>query len=111
MTADCNRRSRRVQTAQRSPRYSANCVKQLGVQRTALLANLPLTPTCTFLASTRLAGKSTLLQILAGKRLTRSNAKVLGSEVFFKTPEGVTYLGASFRARATRGNVSSASSV
>lgn len=42
-----------------------------------------------------LAGKSTLLQILAGKRLTRSNAKVLGSDVFFKTPDGVTYLGAS----------------
>lgn len=40
-----------------------------------------------------LAGKSTLLQILAGKRLTRSNAKVLGNDVFFKTPDGVTYLG------------------
>ncbi|GAA5911940.1 hypothetical protein JCM8208_002862 [Rhodotorula glutinis] len=39
------------------------------------------------------AGKSTLLQILAGKRLTRSNAKVLGAEVFFNTPKGVTYLG------------------
>ncbi|GAA6058042.1 hypothetical protein JCM3770_002936 [Rhodotorula araucariae] len=39
------------------------------------------------------AGKSTLLQILAGKRLTRSHARVLGDEVFFNTPEGVTYLG------------------
>ncbi|TNY20552.1 P-loop containing nucleoside triphosphate hydrolase protein [Rhodotorula diobovata] len=39
------------------------------------------------------AGKSTLLQILAGKRLTRSNARVLGNEVFFNTPQGVTYLG------------------
>ncbi|BGP49795.1 CCR4-NOT regulatory complex component [Rhodotorula kratochvilovae] len=39
------------------------------------------------------AGKSTLLQILAGKRLTRSHAKVLGDEVFFNTPQGVTYLG------------------
>ena len=38
--------------------------------------------------------RSTLLQILAGKRLTRSGAKVLGEDVFFKTPEGVTYLGA-----------------
>ncbi|GAA6033969.1 hypothetical protein JCM8097_000434 [Rhodosporidiobolus ruineniae] len=40
------------------------------------------------------AGKSTLLQILAGKRLTRgSTAQVLGQDVFFQTPEGVTYLG------------------
>ncbi|KAG0147044.1 hypothetical protein CROQUDRAFT_670735 [Cronartium quercuum f. sp. fusiforme G11] len=39
------------------------------------------------------AGKSTLLQILAGKRLTRSKAKVLGQDVFFNTPAGVTYLG------------------
>ncbi|CAH7686705.1 P-loop containing nucleoside triphosphate hydrolase protein [Phakopsora pachyrhizi] len=39
------------------------------------------------------AGKSTLLQILAGKRMTRSKAKVLGQDVFFNTPEGVTYLG------------------
>lgn len=44
-----------------------------------------------------LAGKSTLLQILAGKRLTRSNARVLGNEVFFNTPQGVTYLGAACR--------------
>lgn len=40
------------------------------------------------------SGKSTLLQILAGKRLTRSKAKVLGQAVFFNTPKGVTYLGA-----------------
>ena len=40
-----------------------------------------------------LIGKSTLLQILAGKRLTRSKAKVLGQDVFFSTPVGVTYLG------------------
>ncbi|KAK4700366.1 CCR4-NOT complex subunit CAF16, partial [Phenoliferia sp. Uapishka_3] len=39
------------------------------------------------------AGKSTLLQVLAGKRLTRSGAKVLGQDVFFSTPIGVTYLG------------------
>jgi len=42
------------------------------------------------------AGKSTLLQILAGKRMTRSGAKVLGQDVFFKTPPGVTYLGTEF---------------
>ena len=41
------------------------------------------------------AGKSTLLQILAGKRLTRSGAQVLGQDVFFSTPKGVTYLGPS----------------
>lgn len=40
-----------------------------------------------------LTGKSTLLQILAGKKLTRSGAKVLGEDVFFSTPKGVTYLG------------------
>jgi CCR4-NOT complex subunit CAF16 len=45
------------------------------------------------IADTR-AGKSTLLQILAGKRLTRAKAKVLGQAVFFNTPAGVTYLGA-----------------
>ncbi|KAK4049789.1 CCR4-NOT regulatory complex component [Microbotryomycetes sp. JL201] len=39
------------------------------------------------------AGKSTLLQILAGKKMTRSGAKVLGQDVFFNTPSGVTYLG------------------
>ncbi|KAH9824737.1 P-loop containing nucleoside triphosphate hydrolase protein [Melampsora americana] len=39
------------------------------------------------------AGKSTLLQILAGKRLTKSKAKVLGHDVFFNTPAGVAYLG------------------
>ncbi|KAI5479768.1 CCR4-NOT complex subunit CAF16 [Pseudohyphozyma bogoriensis] len=44
------------------------------------------------------AGKSTLLQILAGKKLTRSGAKVLGQDVFFKTPGGVTYLGTEWAA-------------
>ncbi|KAL8281025.1 hypothetical protein RQP46_006704 [Phenoliferia psychrophenolica] len=44
------------------------------------------------------AGKSTLLQILAGKRLTRSGAKVLGQDVFFSTPKGVTYLGTEWAA-------------
>ncbi|GAA5980742.1 hypothetical protein JCM11641_000189 [Rhodosporidiobolus odoratus] len=40
------------------------------------------------------AGKSTLLQILAGKKLTRgSTAKVMGEDVFFGAPEGITYLG------------------
>ncbi|POW07008.1 hypothetical protein PSTT_08593 [Puccinia striiformis] len=32
------------------------------------------------------AGKSTLLQILAGKRMTKSKAKALGEDVFFNTP-------------------------
>ncbi|KAM0755077.1 P-loop containing nucleoside triphosphate hydrolase protein [Meredithblackwellia eburnea MCA 4105] len=39
------------------------------------------------------AGKSTLLQILAGKKLTRSPAKVMGEQVFFGSGKGVTYLG------------------
>ncbi|PLW11833.1 hypothetical protein PCANC_11150 [Puccinia coronata f. sp. avenae] len=39
------------------------------------------------------AGKSTLLQILAGKRMTKSKARVLGEDVFFNTPPGVAYLG------------------
>jgi len=39
-----------------------------------------------------------LLQILAGKRLTRSGAKVLGQDVFFNTPVGVTYLGTEWAA-------------
>jgi ABC-type cobalamin/Fe3+-siderophores transport system ATPase subunit len=42
------------------------------------------------------AGKSTLLQILAGKRLvTSSAAQVLmkGCDVFRNSPPGVTYLG------------------
>ncbi|KAI7947202.1 hypothetical protein MJO28_009110 [Puccinia striiformis f. sp. tritici] len=38
-------------------------------------------------------GKSTLLQILAGKRMTKSKAKALGEDVFFNTPAGVAYLG------------------
>ncbi|KAM0790308.1 hypothetical protein ACM66B_005609 [Microbotryomycetes sp. NB124-2] len=44
------------------------------------------------------AGKSTLLQILAGKKMTRSGAKVLGQDVFFNTPPGVTYLGTEWAA-------------
>ncbi|SGY26056.1 BQ5605_C018g08694 [Microbotryum silenes-dioicae] len=50
------------------------------------------------LTTSGLAGKSTLLQILAGKRLTRSGAKVLGQDVFFSTPKGVTYLGTEWAA-------------
>lgn len=39
-------------------------------------------------------GKSTLLQLLAGKRLLKgSTTKVFGKEVFFNTPPGVCYLG------------------
>ena len=42
-----------------------------------------------------LAGKSTLLQILAGKRLTPEGSSVLvkGQDVFRGSPEGVTFLG------------------
>jgi hypothetical protein len=43
-----------------------------------------------------LAGKSTLLQILAGKRLiTSEDTQVLmmGCDVFRQSPPGVTYLG------------------
>ncbi|GAA5903929.1 hypothetical protein JCM6882_001351 [Rhodosporidiobolus microsporus] len=55
--------------------------------------NLPRGSRCIIIGANG-AGKSTLLQILAGKRLTRgSKAKVLGEDVFFKTPDGVTYLG------------------
>jgi len=41
------------------------------------------------------SGKSTLLTVLAGKRMppAGSHVEVLGEPVFFKTPEGVTYLG------------------
>ncbi|KAG8935133.1 CCR4-NOT regulatory complex component [Tulasnella sp. 418] len=41
------------------------------------------------------AGKSTLLQILAGKRMTKPEARVtiLGRDVFRNTPPGVTFLG------------------
>ncbi|TPX40762.1 hypothetical protein SeLEV6574_g06422 [Synchytrium endobioticum] len=39
------------------------------------------------------SGKSTLLKILAGKRLTRSEAFILGHRCFFDAPPGVTYLG------------------
>jgi hypothetical protein len=43
-----------------------------------------------------LAGKSTLLQILAGKRLVTSEAArilIKGRDVFRNSPSGVTYLG------------------
>jgi ABC-type thiamine transport system ATPase subunit len=43
-----------------------------------------------------LAGKSTLLQILAGKRLVTSEATrilIKGCDVFRNSPSGVTYLG------------------
>ncbi|GAA5992311.1 hypothetical protein JCM10908_000418 [Rhodotorula pacifica] len=59
--------------------------------------NLPKGSRCLLVGSNG-AGKSTLLQILAGKRLTRSNAKVLGQNVFFQTPPGVTYLGTEWAA-------------
>jgi CCR4-NOT complex subunit CAF16 len=43
-----------------------------------------------------LAGKSTLLQILAGKRLVTSkgsDVRVKGQDVFRDSPAGVTFLG------------------
>ncbi|KAK4048493.1 CCR4-NOT regulatory complex component [Microbotryomycetes sp. JL221] len=54
--------------------------------------NLPKGARC-ILVGANGAGKSTLLQILAGKKMTKSGAKVLGQDVFFNTPSGVTYLG------------------
>ncbi|ORY59019.1 P-loop containing nucleoside triphosphate hydrolase protein [Leucosporidium creatinivorum] len=59
--------------------------------------NLPKGSRC-ILVGANGAGKSTLLQILAGKKLTRSGAKVLGQDVFFSTPQGVTYLGTEWAA-------------
>ncbi|GAA5890015.1 hypothetical protein JCM16303_006136 [Sporobolomyces ruberrimus] len=59
--------------------------------------NLPKASRC-ILVGANGAGKSTLLQILAGKKLTRSGAKVLGQDVFFNTPKGVTYLGTEWAA-------------
>ncbi|POY71109.1 hypothetical protein BMF94_5866 [Rhodotorula taiwanensis] len=72
-----------------------------GVEPRAVLEkvtlNLPKGSRCLLVGSNG-AGKSTLLQILAGKRLTRSNAQVLGQNVFFQTPPGVTYLGTEWAA-------------
>ncbi|GAA6024124.1 hypothetical protein JCM11491_001099 [Sporobolomyces phaffii] len=59
--------------------------------------NLPRGSRC-ILVGANGAGKSTLLQVLAGKKLTRSGAKVLGQDVFFNTPKGVTYLGTEWAA-------------
>ncbi|GAA6064663.1 hypothetical protein JCM10212_001779 [Sporobolomyces blumeae] len=59
--------------------------------------NLPRGSRC-ILVGANGAGKSTLLQILAGKRLTKSGAKVLDQDVFFNTPKGVTYLGTEWAA-------------
>ena len=40
------------------------------------------------------AGKSTLLQILAGKKLIKgADVKIKGLDVFYQFPEGVTFLG------------------
>lgn len=57
-------------------------------------ARLPATDSLVFPSPDAAAGKSTLLRILAGKRLTSSaNALLLGRDVFRSPPEGVTYLG------------------
>jgi CCR4-NOT complex subunit CAF16 len=50
--------------------------------------------------SSTLAGKSTLLQILAGKRLVKSNgAQILinGRDVFRDTPPGIVHLGTEWK--------------
>lgn len=40
------------------------------------------------------AGKSTLLQVLAGKRLIKgADVTIKGLDVFYQFPEGVTFLG------------------
>lgn len=45
-------------------------------------------------SSSRTAGKSTLLRILAGKRLTKTrDCRILGQDVFMNPPHGVVYLG------------------
>jgi CCR4-NOT complex subunit CAF16 len=48
------------------------------------------------------AGKSTLLQILAGKRLTPAGASVLikDCDVFRNTPDGLAFLGTEWSVRA-----------
>jgi len=49
------------------------------------------------------AGKSTLLQLLAGKRLVSTagtSVRVKGQDVFRNTPEGVTFLGTEWSATA-----------
>jgi hypothetical protein len=46
------------------------------------------------LTSLPLAGKSTLLRILAGKKLTKTKtARIMGQDVFMNPPGGVVYLG------------------
>lgn len=55
--------------------------------------NLWLKPYRT-LTSLSLAGKSTLLRILAGKKLTKTKtARIMGQDVFMNPPGGVVYLG------------------
>jgi Fe-S cluster assembly ATPase SufC len=65
------------------------------------------------LSTLSLAGKSTLLQILAGKRLVTSEAArilIKGCDVFRNSPSGVTYLGTEWEVllaiRSPRGDMS-----
>lgn len=53
------------------------------------------------------AGKSTLLRILAGKRLTRArNCRIHGRDVFMAPPQGVVYLGTEWSANpVVRGDI------
>jgi CCR4-NOT complex subunit CAF16 len=46
------------------------------------------------------AGKSTLLQILAGKKLIKgADVTIKGRDVFYQFPEGVTFLGTEWSVR------------
>ena len=50
--------------------------------------------TRSFVTEVPSAGKSTLLQVLAGKRMVKDTAIIVkGQDVFRKTPEGIAYLG------------------
>jgi CCR4-NOT complex subunit CAF16 len=49
---------------------------------------------------TNIAGKSTLLQILAGKKLIKgADVTIKGLDVFYQFPEGVTFLGTEWYSR------------
>ena len=53
----------------------------------------PSSPLSFFATHLPIAGKSTLLHILAGKRLVTTPVFVKGRDVFRDTPDNITYLG------------------
>lgn len=56
-------------------------------------------PDQTLTPTSKIAGKSTLLQILAGKRLIKgADVTIKGLDVFYQFPEGVTFLGTEWSA-------------